>query len=238
MKVEDLPSYKLAFDHMPLQAVLLQVLITLRELRRRFGVIGSMRFLVRLVRKKRDLVEKYGEVVQERFAGVPASAIAELYTLSAIYSLLAESESKEDAYDFIAEIFHEIGPTAHASVYDVKRLKLCEGEIFRNFCKLNRAIFENSAGKGFYRVEEIQDKEHLQYVRLTKCLNVDAFSTLGCPELARLGCEIDRAGYAPEAIGDQVELDFRRPSAIAKGGASCEFYYYRKGHAPADMETL
>lgn len=82
------------------------------------------------------------------------------------------------------------------------------------------------------------DRENLQYVRLTKCLNVDAFSTLGCPELARLGCEIDRAGYAPEALGDQVELDFRRPLTIAKGGDSCEFYYYRKGYAPADMGTL
>lgn len=194
MKVENLPSYKIAFDHMPLKAVILQVFVTLRELRRRFGMFGSMRFVVRLVRKKRDLVEKYGEIVRERFTGVPASGIAELYTMAAMYFLLAESEGEEYAYKFIEAIFHEIGPTAHASLYDVERLKECEGEIFPNFCKLNRAIFENSAGKGFYRIGEVRDRENLQYVRLTKCLNVDAFSTLGCPELARLGCEIDRAG--------------------------------------------
>ena len=187
MKVENLPSYKIAFDRMPLKAVILQVFITLRELRRKFGVLGAMRFIVRIVRKKRDLVGKYGEVVQDRFADVPGSAIAELYTMAAMYILLAESEGKEYAYNFIEEIFHQIGPTAHAAIYDVKRLQRCGGGIFGNFCKLNRAIFENSARKGFYRIEEIRDTEHLQYLRLTKCLNVDAFSTLGCPELARLG---------------------------------------------------
>ena len=67
---------------------------------------------------------------------------------------------------------------------------------------------------------------------------MDAFSALGSPELARLGCDIDIAGYAPEAMGDKVNLDFRRPGTIAKGNPTCEFYYYRKGHAPADMKTM
>ena len=99
-------------------------------------------------------------------------------------------------------------------------------------------MFESSARKEFYKLEAFKDPENLQYLRVTKCLNIDVMSTLGCPELARLGCIADIAGYAPEAMGNKVNLDFRRPYTMANGDKACEFYYYRKGHAPADMRTL
>lgn len=238
MKVEDLSSFKIAFDHMPVQAQILQLKVTLSDLRRKFGLRGTLSFLAKVLRKKRQLTKRYGVAVKSRFADVPPSAIRELYLLSSMYLVLAEMEGKESAYEFLKSIFHKIGPTAHGAIYNIRDLERCEGDIFTNFCKLNRAIFENSAGKGFYNIEEISDSDNLQYLRLTTCLNVDAFSTLDCPELARLGCEIDMACYAPEALGDKVNLDFRRPSTIAKGGSSCEFHYYRKGHAPQDMATL
>jgi hypothetical protein len=88
---------------------------------------------------------------------------------------------------------------------------------------LNRAIFENSARKGFFDIAEIQDTNNLQYLRLTKCLNVDTFSALGCLELARLGCDGDIAGYAPEAIGDKVNLTFRHPHHMVRGDEACKF---------------
>ena len=237
MKVEELSSYGSAFDHMPLKAQILQMRVMFSELRRKFGLLGTVAFIRKVLRKRNQLRRDYGEIVKERFADVPSSAIMELYLMSSMYLVLADTEGKEGAYAFVKGVFHRIGPTAHETLYNIRDLRKCEGDIFTNFCKLNRSIFEKSAAKRFYNLEEIRDSEDLQYVRLTTCLNVDAFSTLGVPELARLGCDIDKAGYAPDAMGNTVNLDFRRPCTLVNGDKSCDFYYYRKGHAPADMRT-
>jgi len=238
MKVEELSSYGKAFDHMPLKAQILQMKVMFSELKREFGLFGTVGFIRQVYRKQNQLKKQYGDIVNERFADVPSSAIMEMYLMSAMYLVLADREDKEKAYEFVKGIFQKIGPTAHETLYNIKDLAKCDGDIFTNFCRLNRSIFESSARKGFYNLEGIRDSEDLQYIRLTKCLNLDAFSTLGCPELARLGCDIDIAGYAPEAMGNKVNLDFRRPCTLANGDKSCEFYYYRKGRAPTDMLTI
>jgi len=223
---------------MPLKAQILQMKVTFSKLRKKFGLFGTAGFIRKVFRKRNQLRREYSDIVNERFADVPSSVIMELYMMSAIYLVIADREGKEKAYEFIKGIFQRIGPTAHESLYNIKDLKKCEGDIFTNFCKLNRSIFEKSAEKGFYTVEEIRDSEDLQYLRLTKCLNVDLCSTLGVPEVGRLGCDIDIAGYAPEAMGNKVNLDCRRPCTLVNGDKACEFYYYRKGCAPADMRTI
>jgi len=238
MKVEELSSYGTAFDHMPRKAQILQLKVMFSQIRKKFGWLGIIRFIVKLQKKQKQLKMDYGDIINKRFADVPASAIMELYMMTAMYLVIADTEDKDTAYEFIKGIFQKIGPTAHETLYNIQDLEKCEGDIFANFCKLNRSIFERSGEKGFYHIEEINDSGDLQFIRLTKCLNMDAFSTLGCPELARLGCDIDIAGYAPEAMGNKVNLDFRRPHTIANGDNACEFYYYRKGHAPADMRTI
>jgi len=238
MKVEELSSYGKAFDHMPLKAQILQLKVMFSELIRKFGLFGTVGFIRQVYRKQNQLKKQYGDIVNERFADVPSSAIMEMYLMSAMYLVLADREDKEKAYEFVKGIFQKIGPTAHETLYNIKDLAKCDGDIFTNFCQLNRSIFESSARKGFYNLEALRDSEELQYIRLTKCLNLDAFSTLGCSELARIGCDIDIAGYAPEAMGNKVNLDFRRPCTLANGDKSCEFYYYRKGCAPADMRTI
>ncbi len=238
MKVEELSSYGKAFDHMPLKAQILQLKVMFFELKRKFGLFGTAGFIKQIYKKQNQLKKQYGDIINEKFAGVPSSAIMELYLMSSMYLVLADREDKEKAYEFVRGIFHKIGPTAHETLYNIKDLAKCKGDIFTNFCQLNRSIFESSARKGFYNLEELKDSENLQYICLTKCLNLDAFSTLGCPELARLGCDIDIAGYAPEAMGNKVNLDFRRPCTLANGDKSCQFYYYRKGHAPADLRTI
>ena len=238
MKVEELSSYGSAFDHMPLKAQILQMKVVFSDLRRKFGIFGTVRFISKVFGRRSQLKREYGDIVKKRFADVPSSAITELYLMSSMYLVLAETEGKEGAYGFLKEVFRRIGPTAHETLYNIRDLRRCEGDIFTNFCNLNRSIFEKSAEKGFYNLEEISDSEDLQYIRLTTCLNVDAFSTLGVPELGRLGCDIDIAGYAPDAMGNTVNLDFRRPHTLANGDNRCDFYYYRKGHAPADMHTI
>lgn len=238
MKVEELSSYGTAFDHMPLKALILQLRVMFSELRRKFGLLGTFSFIWKVLRKRKQLRKDYGETVKKRFADVPSSLIAELYMMSSMYLVVADAEGKEAAYGFLRGIFRRIGPTAHETLYNVRDLRKCEGDIFSNFRKLNQSIFEKSAEKGFYNLEEIRDSENLQYIRLTTCLNVDTFGTLGVPELGRLGCDIDKSGYAPDAMGNKVDLDFRRPRTLVNGDESCDFYYYRKGHAPADMQTF
>ncbi len=236
MKVEELSTYENTFDYMPPKAMLVQVRVMFFELIKKFGLFGSVGFLRKVYKKQKHLKEKYGDVVNKRFADVPA--VGELYMLAAIFLVIAGREGKEKAYEFVKGILQRIGPTAHEAIYSLKDLKKVEGDIFTNFCKLNRRLFENGAKKGLYDVEEIKDSEVLQYLRVTKCLNVNATSTLEVPELAKLGCDIDIAGYAPEALGNKVNLDFRCPCTLVNGDKACEFYYYRKGHAPADMRTI
>jgi hypothetical protein len=238
MKVEELPSYGTAFDHMPLRAAILEMKVMFSELKREIGLFGIAGFIRQVYGKQKQLKKQYGDIVNERFADVPSSAIMEMYLMSAMYLVLTEREGKEKAFEFVKGIFRKIGPAAHEAFYDIKDLVKCPGDIYTNFCQLNRSMFESSARKGFYKLEGLKESENLQYFRFTKCLNIDVMSTLGCPELARLGCIADVAGYAPEAMGNKVNLDFRRPYTMANGDKACEFYYYRKGHAPADMRTL
>lgn len=236
MKVEELSTYGKTFDYVPRKALLLQVKVMFSELTKKFGLFGTAGFLRKVNKKQRQLKKKHGDIMNRKFPDV--SALGELYMLAAMFLVIADTEGKEKSYEFVKGILQRIGPTAHEAIYSMKDLKKVEGDIFTNFCKLNRRLFENGARKGLYTVEEIRDSEDLQYVRLTKCLNIDATSTLDVPELGRLGCDIDIAGYAPEALGNKVNLDFRRPCTLANGDKSCEFHYYRKGHAPADMRTI
>jgi hypothetical protein len=54
---------------------------------------------------------------------------------------------------------------------------------------------------------------------------------MDCPELAKLGCDPDLAGYP--LIEDAVNMEFRRPCTLAKGDSYCNFMFYRQGTAPA-----
>ena len=238
MRVEELSSFGKAFDHMPMSGQLIQVKLFLSQLKAKFGFWGMLAFLRDALRKKRELQKEHGATIGRDYATVPRSAIGELYLLASMYYLLAEREGRDAALQFILGIFQSMGPTVHATLYNTTDLLRCDGDVYTNFCKLNRSIFENSAAKGFYDVEEIRESPELQFVRLTRCLNIDLCTVMGCPELAQVGCAIDKGGYAPDAMGDLVQLEFRRPRTLVNGDAACDFHYYRKGSAPAEMETL
>ena len=207
------------------------------ELIKKFGLIRAIGYMIKVSKIEKQLKNDHESTIKEEFPGLSSSADKELFMMSAMYYALADIDGKEKVYAFIREISSKIGPTVHAIFYDINNLKKCDGDIFINFCKLNRSLFENSAATGFYELE-IEDSENLQYIHMTKCLNLDAFTPLGCPEMGRIGCDFDIGGYAPEALGDEVEPDFRRPCTLTNGDDACEFYYYRKGHAPAEMRTV
>jgi hypothetical protein len=237
MKVEELSSYGKAFDHLPLRGQLLQARVMFSELIKKFGWFGAIRFMIRVSKIGGQLKKDHGATIRETFPGLSSSAYKELFMMAAMYYALSDIDGKDKAYAFIQGVVKKVGPTVHTILYDINNLKKCDGDIYTNFCKLNRALFENSAATGFYELE-IEESENLQHIHMTKCLNVDAFTPLGCPEMGRIGCDFDVGGYAPEALGDKVNLDFRRPRTLVNGDDACEFYYYRNGHAPKEMHTI
>ena len=77
MKVEELSSYGTAFDHMPLRAAILEMKVMFSRLTKKFGVFGTIGFIRQVSRKQKQLKKQYGDIVNERFADVPSSAIRE-----------------------------------------------------------------------------------------------------------------------------------------------------------------
>jgi hypothetical protein len=74
-----------------------------------------------------------------------------------------------------------------------------------------------------------------QTIVVSRCANVVLGKAFDCPEIAKLGCDHDLAGYP--VILDRVNAEFRRPHSMAKGDEYCDFHFYRKGTAP-DTEHL
>ena len=235
-KVEDLPAFGEAFDHIPLTGQLLQARLLLSRLARRYGwrLIGVLRATIG---KRAELKRSFGPTIQREFPIVPSSGVNELLMLAALYYVLTDRDGREVAYEFMLDLFRSMGPSLHATLYDAKHLVRCEGDPYQNFCALNRSYFENSASKGFYDLDELTETKDLQFIRLSRCVNVDVFTVLGCPELARVACEADITGYGPDGLAPKVDLDFRRPKTIVHGDSTCDFYYYRAGAAPPEMET-
>ncbi|HZD80916.1 MAG TPA: L-2-amino-thiazoline-4-carboxylic acid hydrolase, partial [Actinomycetota bacterium] len=81
-----------------------------------------------------------------------------------------------------------------------------------------------------WTTESVEDRGDRLRIKVTSCANVDLFTAIGCPELGRLGCDHDLAGYP--VVLDRVDAEFRRPCTLAKGGDFCDFNFYRRGTAP------
>lgn len=91
-------------------------------------------------------------------------------------------------------------------------------------------MFEAMDRQGTWKTESMVDEGDRLRIRVRTCANVDLFTAIGCPELGRLGCDHDLAGYP--VILDRVNAEFRRPCTLAKGDDHCDFNFYRKGSAP------
>jgi hypothetical protein len=198
MKVEELSTFGKAFDYFPFKAQLVQTKVMFSELIEKFGLFGAIGFMFKVSKIQKQLKNDHGKTIKEKFPDLSSSANKELFMMSAMYYTLSNIDDKEKAYEFIQGIVRKVGPTVHSILYDINNLKKCDGDIYTNFCKLNRSLFQNSASSGYYELE-IEDSENLQHIHMTKCLNVDVFTPLGCPEMGRIGCDFDVGGYAPEA---------------------------------------
>ncbi len=227
-RVEDLERYGKGIDDMPKRLLARQGWILMSELRRRYGVRGLVLMAMAITKERRAIQRAHPEVVTELRREWGSGAVSEALVMTALFNVLAPIEGREGAYAVAQGTFEEIAPQSMAFLYQSDDLARCEGDRFENFKEFHVAMFDNSQ-KLFPNVQS--DEGDLFTTTVTKCGNVEVFNALGCPELGRLGCDHDLAGYP--AIADRHGFEFRRPTTIAKGGDACRFRFYRQGTEPA-----
>jgi hypothetical protein len=229
MKVEELSQYGKTLSGLPREATKKQQAIILNELRMKFGFIGLLPFFIKVFFRKRALIKKYPEAYQ-RAVKVGKSAAKEVPLMIAMFNIIAEREGREQAYEFVKTIFQKVAIHSMPALYQIDDLVKCDGDVFDNFVKFNIAWFEAMNDAGTWIVEEIKSEDDKLTIIVSECANCVLGEAFDCPEIAKLGCDHDLAGYP--VIVDRVNAVFRRPHTIAKGDDYCDFMFYRKGTAP------
>jgi hypothetical protein len=228
MKVQELPRYGQPLTF-PKQVQKKQIGIVLAAMRREYGLLGLIPLMFGVLREQRRIRRAYPDLVAE--AGRIGPEVAqEFVLLTALFKVAARRDGREEAYAFLKEIFQAVAVHSMPAIYEIDELVACEGDAFENFKQFNVAMFEAMDEQGTWSTESVSDEgDHLR-IKVSTCANVDLFTAVGCPELGRLGCDHDLAGYP--VILDRVDAEFRRPCTLASGGAYCDFNFYRKGMAP------
>jgi len=234
MKVEELSQYGKSLRGIPKEAMKKQEGIVLREIWKKLGLISILPFFIRLLSEQRRLKRKYPEPYQAAL-GVGESAAKELTMLIAMFNIIARKEGRENAYKFLKSMFQKVAIYSIPAMYQIDDLVKCEGDTFENFVKFNIAWFKAINEEGIWKVKEIKEEKDELTIIINECANCVLGKAFDCPEIAKLGCDHDLAGYP--VIIDRVDAEFRRPHTIAKGDEYCDFHFYRKGTAP-DTEHL
>lgn len=228
MKVEELTRYGQPLSF-PKEVQTKQIGIVLAAMRRRYGLLGLIPFLFETLREQRRIRRAYPDLVAE--AGRIGPEVAkEFVLLTALFKVAATRDGRERAYAFLKEIFQNVAVHSMPAIYQIDELAACEGDPFDNFKKFNVAMFEAMDEQGTWKTDSVADRGDRLRIKVSTCANVDLFTAVGCPELGRLGCDHDLAGYP--VILDRVDAEFRRPCTLASGGRYCDFNFYRKGTAP------
>jgi len=229
MKVEELSRYGKPLG-LPVDAQRKQVGIVFSAVRERFGLLRMVPFFLAVLSEQRRIRGAHPALVAKaREIGPEVSK--EMVLLTALFKVAARRHGREEAYEFLKDIFQRVAALSMPAIYQLDELVQCEGDVFENFKRFNVAMFEAMHRERTWETERIVNEKDVLRIKVVTCANVELFSALGCPELGMLGCDHDLAGYP--VILDRVDAEFRRPCTLAKGGDHCDFNFYRKGTAPA-----
>jgi hypothetical protein len=234
MKVEELSQYGKTLTGLPKEAMKQQKAIIMGEIRKKFGLLGMFPFFLKVLSEQRALKRQYPQAYQEALR-LSKETAGEITMLIAMFNVIAAKEGRENAYGFVKGIFEKVAAHSMPALYQIDDLVKCEGDVFENFVKFNRAWFGAMNEEGTWVVDEMIEEEDKLTIIVTECANCVLGEAFQCPEIAKLGCDHDLAGYP--VILDRVNADFRRPHTLAKGDEYCDFMFYRKGTAP-DTEHL
>ena len=228
MKVEELEMYGKALE-MPKEAIRKQTKIVFSLLRKEFGIGGLIGVALGIRKHTKRIKKNYPEAIAEanRISKVIGQ---ELSMMGALFSAVADRRGRKSAMEFMTRMMQNMASVSMPALYQLPDLLKCEGDIFDNFKKMNRAMFTEIDRLGTWKNSGFHETEDLLELKVTSCANIELFEAIGCPELSTLGCDHDLAGYP--LIEEAVQCDFRRTCTLAKGGDCCHFQFYRKGTAP------
>lgn len=228
MKVEELAMYGKALE-MPKEGVRKQMQVVFSLLRKEFGISGLVGIMLGVKRHSKRISRDYPEAMEKANSISPVIA-KELSMMGALFSAVADKRGRVYAKEFMTRMMQNVAPVSMPGLYQLNDLVKCEGDVFDNFKKFNRAMFTEIDRIGTWKNSGFQETEDLLEIKVVSCANVELFEAIDCPELNALGCDHDLAGYP--LIENAVQCEFRRPCTLAKGGDCCHFYFYRKGTAP------
>ncbi len=234
MRVEELKYFGKPVNEFPREAQRQQARIFLRQLRNRYGTIGLLRLLGSVVVERRRFKQRSGETLRRLEAEIGPGVVKETLLLVSMFEAIAAREGRENTYPVIRSVIEEVAPYSMRAMYQVDDLVKCDGDVFENFKRFHIAMFDADVTQTLYPNTQVDDRNHFA-TTVHRCANVDIFTELGYPELGPFGCDHDCAGYA--AIAEKVQVEFRRPCTIAKGGTTCDFRFYRAVTAP-DTEPI
>jgi len=229
MKVEELKMYGKGLD-MPKEAVKQQMKIVFRLLKKEFGIFGIIGLVFRISKHAKRIKKQYPEAVKKARTTVSKVFEKELIMMGALFSSIADKRGRKRAQEFLIDMMRKTAATSLPAIYQLPDLVKCEGDVFDNYKKMNRALFTAIHESGTWKNDGFHETDDLLEFKVTSCINIELFEAIECPELNVLGCEHDLAAY--DLINGPTNSEFRRHCTLAKGGDCCHFKFYRKGTAP------
>ena len=219
---------------MPKEAMKKQAKIVFGLLRKEFGIFGLPGILIRMKKHSKRITKQYPEALKKA-KSISEVIEKELKTMGSLFSAIADKKGRKFAKDFMISMAHNVGPVSIPALYQINDLVKCEGDVFDNYKKMNRALFTTTNRMGTWKHDGFHETEDLLEFKVTTCANIDLFEAVDCPELNVFGCEHDLAGFP--LIEEATNSEFRRHCTLAKGGDCCHFKFYRKGTAPDTNES-
>lgn len=228
MKVEELSQYGKALE-MPKEGLKKQEKVIFNLLKKEFGLFRFILLMMGVKKNANRIKKEYPEQV-EKAKNIGKKMDKQLLMMGGLFFAIANKKGRKFAEIFMSKMMKNVAPVSMPAMYQLDELIKCEGDVFDNYKKFNRAMFTEIDRIGTWKNSGFHETEDLLEFKVTSCINVELFNAIGCPEIGTLGCDHDLAGYP--LIEEATQSEFRRPCTIAKGGDCCHFHFYRKGTAP------
>lgn len=152
--------------------------------------------------------------------GSPHLALTAL--VAGAYQVLLRRVPRAQALSLVAKALHEpIRPYVHDGT---KAALDAADDPFAVITGMSKDREENYFGDDFSFTRVEDPSRYLVDVR--RCFYVRVLDVAGVPELGTVFCEFD-AAWIDAIDPDRHGVDFRRPTTIARGGATCPFHFFR-----------
>ena len=232
MKVEELKYYRMPLGEivssMPKSVMMKVGWVIIKSIIKKSTFFGFIPFMLRVNKEKKSIIKNYPDGYK-RAIELGKEPANQFLTMTALFNVVAQKESREEAYNFTKSIFQGYAKYTIPAMYDVDNLIKCEGDIFENYKEYNIALF---SANDDYHVKETKDEPDCLTVIVDRCVSCEIADALHCPEVGMLGCDHDLAGYP--VVEDKVNSEFRRLHTIAKGDNYCDFMFFKKGKCSID----